>query len=85
MGDYNETINEVRAIKRGCYCAMLFDILVSVAVILFIKKPFNDLIYIIEKWWFVAFFASCLLSNIVQIYKANVAICNPEILIDIKW
>lgn len=83
MGQYEETKNELRAIKKGCICAIFFELIISALIFVFIRRPFTEPIYIIEKWWIIAFFLACILQNIVQIYKANVAIKNPQILIDI--
>ena len=84
MGQYEDTRKELRSLKKGCICAIMIEIMMILAIVLLVKTS-KDPLYVVEKWWFVAFFACCVLSNFIEIYKANVAINSPEILINIKW
>jgi len=85
MGDFEEARKELRSIRNSSICVIFFEALISVGLFLVIKKPCEEYIYITMKWWSISFWVSCIISNLVLIYKANVAIKSPEILIDVKW
>ena len=85
MGDYDDARKELRSIRNGCICVIIFEIMISVGLFFVIRKPCSEFIYITMKWWCIAFWISCIISNLVLIYKANVAIKLPEILLDVEW
>jgi hypothetical protein len=85
MGDYDDAKKELRSIRNGCICCIFFEIIISVALYMVIKRPCVEFIFIVMKYWCIAFWISCIISNLILIYKANVAIKNPEKLLDVKW
>lgn len=85
MGDYDDCRKELRNIRNGSICCIFFEIIISIALYLVIKRPCTEYIFYVMKYWCIAFWISCIISNLILIYKANVAIKNPEKLLDVKW